>query len=48
QGYVLEASTNLVDWLPIYTNSAGPGAFDFADPASLALPLRFYRARAEQ
>ncbi len=48
QLYVIEASTNLFEWLPILTNSAEQGAFEFVDPASLVLPLRFYRATPGQ
>lgn len=39
--YVVEASTNLVNWLPLKTNSS---PFTFTDPNAVALPLRFYRA----
>jgi uncharacterized protein (TIGR03790 family) len=37
------ASTNLVDWTPLWTNQAG-GAVDFIDPAASSLASRFYRA----
>ena len=40
--YVILASTNLVDWLPIYTNST-PGLLDFTDYDSTNYPARFYR-----
>jgi uncharacterized protein (TIGR03790 family) len=39
---VILASTNLFDWLPIYTNTVG-GLLDFVDPDSVSLPNRFYR-----
>jgi uncharacterized repeat protein (TIGR03803 family) len=39
---VAEASTNLVDWVPLYTNST---TGQFQDDAPATLPLRFYRAR---
>ncbi len=42
---IILASSNLFDWLPIYTNVAG-GALDFVDPASVSLPSRFYRLAA--
>ncbi len=42
-GYVIQASTNLVNWIPIQTNSPFTGAFHFVDPAGTALPARFYR-----
>ena len=41
--YVIEASTNLADWLPLYTNLAG-GTMTFADPGATNSQLRFYRA----
>jgi hypothetical protein len=42
--FVLEASTNLVIWLPLYTNSV-VGIFDYTDLVSPAFTRRFYRAR---
>ncbi len=43
--YVVEAATNLVNWLPVLTNTAtAPGFFDFTDPQPATLPARFYRA----
>src|SRR5262249_31950065 len=44
QPIIIEASTDLAAWLPIWTNS-GPGNFTFSDPRSAAFPVRFYRAR---
>jgi uncharacterized delta-60 repeat protein len=42
---VIEASTNLVDWIPVETNlTTGIGLIRFSDPNSLVLPYRFYRA----
>ena len=38
----VQVSTNLKDWLSIYTNSTG-GLFQFSDPTT-NFPLRFYRA----
>ena len=40
--YVILASTNLMDWLPIYTNSV-PGLLNFTDFDSTNYPARFYR-----
>jgi alpha-tubulin suppressor-like RCC1 family protein len=40
--YVVEASTNLLDWVPLETNTS---PFTFTDTNALNLPLRFYRAR---
>ena len=42
-GYVIQASTNLVNWIPMQTNSPFTGTFHFVDPAGTALPSRFYR-----
>jgi len=39
--YVVQASTNLADWIPVATNAS---PFIFVDPESSALPQRFYRA----
>jgi hypothetical protein len=41
---VIYASTNLVDWLPVFTNPPSAGSMDFVDPGALADPHRFYRA----
>jgi len=41
---VLQASTNLVNWLPIFTNSGSGGRFEFLDTASGNQPWRFHRA----
>jgi uncharacterized protein (TIGR03790 family) len=40
--YVIMASTNLVDWQPIFTNDV-PGLLNFADTDSINFPQRFYR-----
>ena len=40
--YVIQASTNLVDWTSIATNST-PGLLSFTDPESLQYASRFYR-----
>ena len=46
--YVVLASSNLTDWLPISTNavSANSPAI-FVDSLSRNFPLRFYRARQQ-
>jgi hypothetical protein len=46
--YVIQASSNLVDWAPIATNmvSSNNAAF-FVDPASDTLSRRFYRAQQQ-
>jgi hypothetical protein len=40
--YVIEASTNLTDWLPLETNTS---PFTFADTNAVNVPLQFYRAQ---
>ena len=40
--YVIQASTNLQDWLPIFTNVM-PGLLDFIDFDATNYPTRFYR-----
>jgi hypothetical protein len=45
QTIVVDGSTNLVDWTPLFTNTAGNDPFYFFDPASTNLSWRFYRAR---
>ena len=41
---VISASTNLIDWLPIFTNGATNGTLQFLDNAATNLPRRFYKA----
>jgi len=44
---VVEATTNLMSWSPIFTNTtSADGTFDFADDQSTNLPQRFFRATA--
>ena len=45
QTVVVDGSTNLVTWTPLYTNTAGGNPIYFDDPASTNFPRRFYRAR---
>jgi hypothetical protein len=42
--FTLEASTNLVNWLPLFTTNSSTAIFEFADPESLQAPRRYYRA----
>lgn len=44
---ILEASTNLVDWTPVQTNSLPAGGLEFALPLD-ARQCQFYRARRNQ
>ncbi|MHB8522477.1 MAG: NHL repeat-containing protein, partial [Limisphaerales bacterium] len=41
---VVEASTDLVNWLPLWTNTFAE-TLDFSDPQSSVVSSRFYRAR---
>jgi uncharacterized repeat protein (TIGR03806 family) len=41
--YVLQASTDLVNWIPLVTNPAPTGMLNFADPQSTNGTDRFYR-----
>ena len=47
QTIVVEASTNLVNWQPIWTNPPPGASADFVDPEWVNHPRRFYRARSE-
>jgi hypothetical protein len=42
---VILGSTDLVNWLPLFTNSATTGSVQFLDVTATNLPTRFYRAR---
>lgn len=42
--YVIEASTNLTTWTPIWTNLSSSNRLEFIDVHSTNFPLRFYRA----
>lgn len=43
---VVEASTNLVDWIPIFTNAEASGLVEVVDEIATNIPSRFYRAVA--
>lgn len=43
----IEASTNLVDWIPLEAERSSAGTMEFADPMAANQPRRFYRAVAE-
>ena len=40
---VIQASSNFVDWLSIFTNVPPPSSFIFTDPDATNFPYRFYR-----
>jgi sugar lactone lactonase YvrE len=48
QQVVVEGSTDLVNWLPLFTNTANGTPTNFIDSASTNFPGRFYRARLSQ
>jgi hypothetical protein len=45
--YVIEASSNTVNWTAISTNSGASGTVTYTDPAGTNRDLRFYRARIQ-
>ncbi|MCD6050920.1 MAG: conserved repeat domain, partial [Verrucomicrobia bacterium] len=42
--YVIEVSTNLVNWTPIFTNTTLDGVLNFTDTGAAGAGQRFYRA----
>ena len=44
---IVEASANLVNWQPIWTNILPGASADFVDPEWVNHPRRFYRARSD-
>ncbi len=44
RSYVIQASTNLVQWIPLSTNAVAGGSVDFVDTTAVDLKQRFYRA----
>ena len=46
QTIVVEASTNLANWQPVWTNTMPGASADFVDPEWLFHSNRFYRARS--
>ena len=44
---VLDATSDLTHWTPIYTNTTGSTNFSYLDSAATNLSLRYYRARLQ-
>jgi hypothetical protein len=44
---VVEASSDFINWTPIYTNSSGSTNVSYLDGAATNLPQRYYRARLQ-
>lgn len=42
---IIDASSNMLDWQPIFTNPPAYSAFQFLDADATNQPQRFYRAR---
>lgn len=45
QDFVIQASTNLANWLPVVTNAAPGRVNEFLDSATSLYPQRFFRAK---
>ena len=45
---LIEVSTNLFNWTPLFTNTPFNGTLNFADPQTAQFPMRFYRAKVIQ
>jgi VCBS repeat-containing protein len=45
--YIILASSNLRDWIPISTNDAPTGTVEFTDTTAVDHPLRWYQAIVE-
>ena len=44
---VVEASTNLVNWQPVQTNTVAGSPIQFSDPQWTNYPCRYYRVRSQ-
>jgi uncharacterized delta-60 repeat protein len=45
KSYILEASTDLINWQDIAMSTAGSGTLEFTDPNADSFNMRFYRVR---
>jgi hypothetical protein len=48
QSYVLQSSTNLMQWIPISTSTPSASPFNLSDPNATNFPKRFYRVLLQQ
>jgi hypothetical protein len=46
RSWIIEATTNLVDWTPVAAGLNTNGTLEFLDPTSASHPRRYYRAVA--
>ena len=46
EDFILQASTNLVNWVSLATNTANSQVYEFVDPDASHYPQRFYRVRS--
>jgi hypothetical protein len=47
QVVIVESSPDLMNWLPLSTNTLNGHPFPFSDPTTATVPRRFYRAQAQ-
>ncbi len=45
QSYIIQASTDLVNWIPVFTNTPVTGSFQFTDTNVSTFSHRYFRAR---
>jgi len=45
QEYIIDASTDLINWSPVATNTPVSGSFQFTDSNVAGFPARYFRAR---
>jgi hypothetical protein len=43
-GFMIQATSNFLNWIPLFTNTTPFAPVNFADPLSATQPRRFYRA----
>jgi len=48
QSYVLQSSTNLMQWMPISTSTPSASPFNLSDPNATNFPKQFYRVQLQQ